>query len=70
MAWKTTDDPKTEFVTLRMTVGEAADLDAAAATAGLKRSAYVRQAVERVIAADQRRARKQKAGGDDGRNLP
>lgn len=58
MAWPTTTDPKTEFVTVRFTASEAADLDAAAAAAGLKRSGYVREAVQRVIAADQRRANK------------
>lgn len=60
MAWPTTDDPKTEFVTIRLTVGEAADLDAAASAAGQNRSAYVRGAVARVVAADKRRAAKQK----------
>lgn len=53
MAWPTTNDPKTEFVTLRLTVGEAADLDVAAANAGERRSSYVRAAVEEKIARDQ-----------------
>lgn len=63
MAWPTTSDPKTEFVTLRLTVGEAAALDAAASLAGMKRSAYVRDCVRRVSAADQRRAQRLKDTG-------
>lgn len=58
MGWPTTSDPKTEFVTARFTVSESADLDAAASAAHLKRSAYVRDAVARAIAADKRAARK------------
>lgn len=61
MAWPTTSDPKTEFATLRFTVSEAADLDAAAAARSMKRSVYIRDAVARAIAADRRAARK-KAG--------
>lgn len=53
MAWPTTNDPKTEFVTLRLTVGEMQDLDDAALRADVKRSAYVRAAVEEKIARDQ-----------------
>lgn len=56
MAWPTTSDPKTEFVTLRLTVGEAATLDAAAQAAGQNRSKFVREAVRRVLAADARKA--------------
>lgn len=59
MAWPTTNKPRTEFVTIRLTVEEAADLDAYAATLGSSRSKTVRGAVARVIAAEQRRARKQ-----------
>jgi hypothetical protein len=66
MAWPTTSDPRTEFVTLRLTVSEAADLDAYAATRGLSRSSAVRDAVNRVIAAEQRRARKQKKASAPG----
>lgn len=58
MAWPTTNDPKTEFVTLRLTVGEAAELDNAALRAGMKRSAYVREAVEERIARDAQKARR------------
>lgn len=57
MAWPTTSDPKTEFATLRFTVGEAADLDAAVQTSGLaNRSAYIRDCVRRVMAADAKKA--------------
>ena len=59
MAWPTTNDPRTEFVTLRLTVGESADLDAYAARKGMKRSEAVRNAVDRVIAAEKKRAQRQ-----------
>jgi len=53
--------PRTEFVTLRLTQAEAADLDTYAQIIGTNRSTAVRRAVERVIAAEQRkRAREQK----------
>lgn len=64
MAWPTTNNPRTEFVTLRLTADEAAELDAYASARGESRSVAVREAVARVIAADQRKARraqKQKA---------
>lgn len=60
MAWPTTNDPRTEFVTLRLTVNEAADLDLYADARGLSRSAAVRDAVSRVITAEQKRAKRQK----------
>lgn len=63
MAWPKTDDPKTEFVTVRMTVGEAAELDQYAQTRGLSRSAALRDAKDRVIAAEKRRAAKSKKAG-------
>jgi hypothetical protein len=53
--------PRTEFVTLRLTTTEAADLDTYAQTLGTNRSTAVRRAVERVIAAERRRAAKQSA---------
>lgn len=65
MAWPTTSDPKTEFVTLRMTVSERADLDAAASSAGMKPSAYVRDCVKRVRTADARRAANLKKTGHE-----
>lgn len=58
MAWPTTTDPRTEFVTLRLTVSEAADLDLYADARGMSRSAAVRNAVSRVIAAEQKRAQR------------
>lgn len=62
MSWPTTNDPRTEFVTLRLTVGEAADLDAYKASRGLSRSAAVRECVDRVIAAEKRRAARSRKG--------
>jgi hypothetical protein len=66
MAWPTTPHPRTEFVTLRLTVDEMADLDLFADSYGLSRSAAVREAVSRVIAAEQRRAARQKRSGTPG----
>ena len=54
MGWRTTANPRTEFVTLRLTTDEMDDLDAYASTRGLTRSKAVRGAVERAIAADKR----------------
>lgn len=61
MAWPTTKDPRTEFVTLRLTVREMADLDALASTLGTSRSGAVRQSVERVIAAESKRKQRTKS---------
>lgn len=64
MSWPTTKNPRTEFVTLRLTVEEAADLDGYAAVRGLSRSGAVRDAVSRIISAEQKRdARQKKARG-------
>lgn len=63
MAWPTTNDPRTEFVTLRLTVSEAADLDLYADARGLSRSAAVRNAVSRVIAAEAKRAKRTRKAG-------
>lgn len=49
MAWKTTDDPRTEFVTLRLTASEAADLDAYRAARGQSRSQALRDALDEKI---------------------
>lgn len=59
MAWPTTSNPRTEFVTLRLTADEAADLDAAVG-AGLakNRSDYVREAVKARLDREERRAAK------------
>lgn len=56
MAWPTTTKPKRNFVTLRFDDAEFADLDAAASTAGMSRSGYLRECYRRVIAADKRKA--------------
>lgn len=58
MSWPTTDDPRSEFVTLRLTVAEAAALDTYAKSKALSRSAAVRDSVIRVINAEDKRARK------------
>lgn len=58
MAWPTTSNPRTEFVTLRLTVDEATDLDAMAADAGQSRSEAVRGAVEKALVARRRKQRR------------
>lgn len=61
MAWPTTNDPRTKFVTVRFTEDEAADIDWLIGHVNAKdRSAAVRQCVDRVIAAEKRRANKAK----------
>lgn len=66
MSWPTTDDPRTEFVTVRFTADEAADLAwLEGITNAPNRSAAVRQCCDRVIAAEKRAAKRQKHGGDD-----
>lgn len=62
MAWPTTSNPKTEFVTLRFDAQEMADVDAAASTAGMSRSAYLRDCYRRVKAAEKRKVARLKAG--------
>jgi len=67
MAWPTTNDPRTEFVTLRLTVGEAADLDWLQAQIGGKnRSDTARSAFYRVVAAERKRAARQKKSSAPG----
>lgn len=60
MGWPTTNDPREVFVTLRLTKSEAADLDAYRAARNLNRSAAVRDATSRVIAAEKKRAARQR----------
>ena len=60
MSWPTTTEPRTVFITLRLTEAEADDLDLYADSRGLNRSSAVRDAVSRVIAAEQRRSTRQK----------
>lgn len=65
MSWPTTDNPRTEFITLRLTADEARDLDAHVSACGFKsRSAAVRDATDRVIAAEKRRRARQKKAAD------
>lgn len=62
MAWPTTDDPRTEFVTLRLTASEAADLDWYIGVRSVgSRSAAVRDALDRAVHAEKRR---EKRGAD------
>ncbi len=59
MSWPTTTDPKTEFVTVRFTVDEAADIAwLQGVTNSKNRSAAIRQCVDRVVSAEKKRARK------------
>ena len=59
MSWPSTDDPRTEFVTVRFTKTEHDDLLWLQGVVNAKdRSAAVRQCVDRVVAAEKRRARK------------
>jgi len=57
MAWPTTDDPRTKFVTVRFTEDESDDIDWLIQQTNAKdRSAAVRQCVDRVVAAERKRA--------------
>jgi hypothetical protein len=59
MAWPTTSNPRTEFVTLRLTADEAADLDWLMARTGThNRSAALRDAFGRVVASERRKSKK------------
>ena len=61
MAWPTTDDPRSEFVTVRFTKAEAADIDWLRGRVNAKdRSKAVRGAVDRVVAAERRRKAREK----------
>lgn len=61
MAWPTTTNPRTEFITLRLTADEAADVDwLQGQTGGKNRSDTVRRALDRVVSAEKKRAAKQK----------
>lgn len=65
MAWPTTKAPRKNFVTLRLTDDEAADLDWLQGVLNKKdRSATVRDSLTRVVAVERRRAAKtRKASG-------
>lgn len=70
MAWPTTNDPRTKFVTVRFTEDEASDIDWLIGHVNAKdRSAAVRQCVDRVIAAERKRAAKAKRSDDAPRSL-
>lgn len=62
MAWPRTKDPRTEFVTVRFTADEAADiLWLMGQTNARNRSTAVRDCVDRVVAAERKRAARSKA---------
>jgi metal-responsive CopG/Arc/MetJ family transcriptional regulator len=56
MAWPTTSNPRTNFVTVRFTDDEADDLD----MLGSSRSEAIRDAVARVVAIEKRKLAKKK----------
>lgn len=59
MAWPKTKNPRTEFVTLRLTKEEAADIDWLKGQTNAKdRSSTIRDCVDRVVAAEKKRAAK------------
>lgn len=65
MSWPTTNDPRTEFITLRLTVSEAADLDAYRQAGGFRsRSAALRNCADRVIAAEKKRKKRTRSESD------
>lgn len=67
MSWPTTNDPRTEFVTVRFTASEAADIAWLQGTVNAKdRSAAVRQCVDRVIAVERKRAKKARKSAEAG----
>jgi hypothetical protein len=67
MAWPTTTNPRTEFVTLRLTVDEAADLDWLIVQTGSKdRSDCLRKGLDRLVAAEKRRAKRVKQSSTPG----
>lgn len=66
MAWPTTDEPRTKFVTVRFTENEHDDLLWLLGVMNAKdRSAAVRNCVDRVVAAERRRAKKSKTARND-----
>lgn len=65
MAWPKTDDPRTEFTTVRFTRSEAADIDSLIATDPdnyPSRSAVVRAATDLLITRERRKQKKAKKG--------
>jgi metal-responsive CopG/Arc/MetJ family transcriptional regulator len=63
MAWPTTDDPRTNFVTVRFTDNEVDEMDT---YLGGSRSNAVRDAVaEKVVREKRKRHKKKLSGGDE-----
>jgi metal-responsive CopG/Arc/MetJ family transcriptional regulator len=63
MAWPTTNNPRKNFVTMRFTDDEAADIDyLMARTSARDRSKAVRAAVNRVVAAERRKEAREQEG--------
>jgi len=60
MAWPTTNDPRTVFVTSRLTAAEAADLDALVAERGTSRSDILRTAIDNEVARAKKSAQRAK----------
>ena len=50
MAWKTTEDPRDQIITVRLTASEADDLNDLARRQGVSRSDTVRKAVTDAVA--------------------
>lgn len=70
MAWPTTKNPRKNFVTVRLTDAEAADLDwLIGATNAKDRSAALRTSFERVVKVERARAAK-KARSRSGTHAP
>lgn len=66
MAWPTTDEPRTNFVTVRLTDAEHDDLLWLQGRMNVKdRSAAVRNSIDLVVAAERRREKKEKAARSD-----
>lgn len=56
MAWPTTNDPRTVFVTSRLTAAEEADLDWFVARRGWSRSEALRTGLDEMIAREKKSA--------------
>lgn len=70
MAWPTTNNPRNNFVTLRLTDDEAADVDwLQSQTSARNRSDTVRKALDRVVAAEKKRAQRAKKSKAPGPGL-
>lgn len=66
MSWPTTNEPRTNFVTVRFTDAEAADIAWLMGRVNAKdRSSAVRQCVDRVVAAERKREKKTRHRGGE-----